>query len=339
MARTVRRSIQAVLLAAVCLLPALTGWLVKANTTPGPGPASNVFFEVPKGRSVRAVAADLGHRKVIRNPLALTLAAELFYSRQRPKSGEYEFTFPASAKDVLFKMSRGRIYLRPLTIPEGLTADEVGELLGTLGGVDPGAFRSAFRRTALVSEWDAAAPDLEGYLFPDTYLVPRKVQAVELVEAMVAEFRKAFAEGWRRRAAELGMSVRDIVILASLIEKETALALERPLISAVFHNRLRVGMKLDCDPTVIYALRLEDKYSGRLLSRDLQFPSPYNTYLHAGLPPGPICSPGRSSLDAALYPAAESYLYFVAQGDGSHRFSRTFGEHQKAVQRYLLKKN
>jgi UPF0755 protein len=135
------------------------------------------------------------------------------------------------------------------------------------------------------------------------------------------------------------MSVRDVVVLASLIEKETGLAAERPLVSAVFHNRLRLGMKLDCDPTVIYALRLEDKYSGRLLTRDLEFPSPYNTYLHAGLPPGPICSPGRSSLEAALFPADEPYLYFVAKGDGSHRFSRTFGEHQKAVQSYLLKKN
>ncbi|MGZ7064970.1 MAG: endolytic transglycosylase MltG, partial [Candidatus Aminicenantales bacterium] len=130
-----------------------------------------------------------------------------------------------------------------------------------------------------------------------------------------------------------------IVILASLIEKETGLPVERPLVSAVFHNRLRLGMKLDCDPTVIYGLKLEDKYSGRLLSRDLATPSPYNTYLHAGLPPGPICNPGRQALEAALFPAPESYLYFVAQGDGSHHFSRSFAEHRQAVQRYQLKKN
>jgi UPF0755 protein len=338
MARAVLRAIQAALLVAVGLLPALSNWLVKANTTPWPGPAASVFFEVQKGRSVRAVAADLGRRKIIRSPLAVTLASELYYSRQRPKAGEYEFTFPASARDVLFKTFRGRIYLWPLTVPEGLTADEVAELVSAQGGVDPDAFRATFHKTSLVAEWDSAAPDLEGYLFPDTYLVPRRVQAAELVEAMVGEFRKVMPEGQRERAAELGMSVREAVVLASLIEKETALASERPLVSAVFHNRLRLGMKLDCDPTVIYALRLEDKYSGRLLSRDLQFPSPYNTYLHAGLPPGPICSPGRSSLEAALHPAAEPYLYFVAQGDGSHHFSRTFGEHQKAVQRYQLKK-
>ena len=338
-ARILLRGIRAGLLAALVLLPAVSGWLAEGNTAPWPGPGSSVFFEVPKGRSVRAVAADLGRRKIVRSPLAVTLAHELYYPRQRPKAGEYEFTFPAGARDILFKMFHGRIYLRPLTVPEGLTADEVGELAGAHGGVDPAAFRGVFRRTALVAEWDAAASDLEGYLFPDTYLVPRKVQAAELVEMMVGGFRKAFPEAWRQRAAELRMSVRDVVILASLIEKETALAAERPLVSAVFHNRLRLGMKLDCDPTVIYALRLADKYSGRLLSRDLQFPSPYNTYVHAGLPPGPICNPGRSALEAALYPADEAYLYFVARGDGSHRFSRTLAEHQKAVRSYLLKKN
>jgi UPF0755 protein len=339
MGRSILRGLQAVLLTAVIVLPALTGWLVEATATPFPGPGATVFFEVAKGRSVRSIGADLGRRKIIRSPLALTLARELFYSRQRPKAGEYEFTFPASAKDILFKMVRGRIYLRPLTVPEGLTADEVAELVAAQGGVNPDAFRTAFHETSLVADWDPAAPDLEGYLFPDTYLVPRRIQARELVEAMVGEFRKSFPDTWRKRAGELRMSVRDIVTLASLIEKETAVVSERPLVSAVFHNRLRIGMKLDCDPTVIYALRLQDKYSGRLLTRDLQFLSPYNTYVHAGLPPGPICSPGRSSLEAALNPAAETYLYFVAQGDGSHRFSRTLSEHQKAVQRYLLKKN
>jgi UPF0755 protein len=134
------------------------------------------------------------------------------------------------------------------------------------------------------------------------------------------------------------MSVRDAVILASMIEKETARPEERPLVSAVFHNRLRLGMKLDCDPTVIYGLKLESRYTGRLLSRDMKFPSPYNTYVQAGLPPGPICNPGRSSLEAAWDPAPEKYLYFVARGDGTHQFSRTFEAHQKAVKKYQLKK-
>jgi UPF0755 protein len=151
---------------------------------------------------------------------------------------------------------------------------------------------------------------------------------------MVAEFREVFDEGRRLRATELGLSVRDVVTLASLIEEETALPEERRLVSAVFHNRLRIGMKLDCDPTVIYALKLENKYAGRLLLRDLKFPSPYNTYMNPGLPPGPISNPGKPAIDAALNPAAEKYLYFVLQGDGSHRFSRTLGEHLDAVRNY-----
>jgi UPF0755 protein len=333
------RIIKAFLLIVICLLPALTGWLVKECLTPYAGPGSDIFFEVQRGRSVRAVVGNLRSRDIIRSSLALSLAHNLFYSRERMRAGEYEFAFPVSAKDVLFKIVCGRIYLHPVTIPEGLTGDEIAGVLGTQAGVEPGPFRAAFRQTALVAEWDPGAANLEGYLFPDTYLVPRKATAGEFAEAMVGEFRKVFHERWRKRAAELGMSVRDAVILASLIEKETAVPGERPLVSAVFHNRLRIGMKLDCDPTVIYGLKLEDKYSGRIFSRDLTFLSAYNTYLHAGLPPGPICNPGRQALEAALYPAAENYLYFVAQGDGSHHFSRTFGEHRQAVQKYQLKKN
>lgn len=333
------RTVKALLLAALLLLPALTGWLVKEISAPWQGPGSNVFFEVRKGWSVRSIIGNLGARNVVRSSLALTLTHNLFYSRLQLKAGEYEFTFPASGKDVLFKIFRGRIYLHPVTIPEGLTGDEIAGVLASQAGVEPGPFRASFQQTTPVAEWDARAVNLEGYLFPDTYLVPRQVTAGEFVDAMVGEFRRVFHAGWRERAAELGLSVRDVVILASLIEKETGLPGERPLVSAVFHNRLRLGMKLDCDPTVIYGLKLEDKYSGRLLTRDLAFPSAYNTYIHSGLPPGPICNPGRQALEAALYPAPESYLYFVAQGDGSHHFSRSFAEHRQAVQRYQLKKN
>lgn len=333
------RAIRAVLVGSLVFLPALTGWLLRECAVPSAGPGTSVFFEVEKGRSVRAVAAGLRDRGIIKSPLALTLAYDLFYSPERLKVGEYELTFPASAKDFLFKMFRGRVYLPPLTVPEGLTGNEIAVLLEAQGIEDSSAFRTAFHETARVAQWDDRARDLEGYLFPDTYLLPRKATVGDIVEAMTGQFQKVFNGGWQRRAAELGLSVREAVILASLIEKETAVPEERPLVSAVFHNRLRIGMKLDCDPTVIYGLKLEDKYSGRLLSRDLKSPSPYNTYIHAGLPPGPICNPGRSSLEAALYPAPGDYLYFVARGDGSHTFSRTFAEHARAVEKYRLKKN
>jgi UPF0755 protein len=335
----VLRAAKAALLGALVLLPALTGWLARECTAPFPGPGTSAIFEVQKGRSVRAVAGSLRKQKIIRNSLALTLSYDLYYSRERLKAGEYEFTFPASAREVLFKIFRGRIYLQPITIPEGLTGNEIAGLVSSRGAADPGSFRTAFHETARVAEWDPEAPNLEGYLFPDTYFLPRKATAGDYIGAMTGQFRRVFHEGWRRRAVELGLSVREVVILASLIEKETALPEERPLVSAVFHNRLRIGMKLDCDPTVIYGLKLEDKYSGRLLSRDLKFPSPYNTYIHAGLPPGPICNPGKPSLEAALYAAPENYLYFVARGDGSHSFGRTLGEHLRAVEKYRLKKN
>jgi len=240
---------------------------------------------------------------------------------------------------VLIQIFGGRIHLVPVTVPEGLTGDEMAGLLrpGDAAGAD--AFRRAFLDVSLIADLDPRARDLEGYLFPNTYSLPRTAPEADLVAAMVAEFRQVFGESLRRRAAGLGMSVRDVVTLASLIEEETALPDERPLVSAVFHNLLRIGMKLDCDPTIAYALKREGRYTGRLLTRDLKLPSSYNTYLHAGLPPGPISNPGRTSLEAALHPSPDSYLYFVARGDGGHRFSRTLGEHLDAVKKYrALKK-
>jgi UPF0755 protein len=332
------RTAKAVLLAAVLFLPAGTDWLVRELRTAGEGPGGSVFFDVRKGRGVRTVAGELREAGIVRSGVAMTLAYDIFYPDQRLKAGEYEFALPSSAKEVLFKIFRGRIYLRPVTVPEGLTGREIADLLGSEALVAPDSFLAAFRDPAPVADLDRRARNLEGYLFPDTYLMPRRAAAAELIEVMVGEFRKVFDDPWRKRAAELGLSVRDVVTLASLIEKETGRAEERPLVAAVFHNRLRIGMKLDCDPTVIYGLKLENRYSGRILSRDLKSPSPYNTYVHPGLPPGPICNPGRLSLEAALYPAERDYLYFVARGDGSHAFSRTLGEHQRAVQRFQLKK-
>jgi UPF0755 protein len=155
---------------------------------------------------------------------------------------------------------------------------------------------------------------------------------------MISQFRKVFSETWLQRADAIGMTVREIVILASLIEKETSLPEERSLISGVFHNRLRIGMKLDCDPTIIYILKEEGRYDGRLRTKDLRLDTPYNTYLYGGLPPGPIANPGRDSLEAALYPAEVDYLYFVSKNDGSHHFSQSFREHQNAVNKYQKKR-
>jgi len=328
------KTIKALLLVAVLIVPAFTGWLVRELVTPVGVGSSPVLLEIEKGRSARGVVDALRRGGLIRGTLPLKLACRLFYSEEQFKAGEYQFSPPLKPKDILFQVFKGRIHLQPVAVPEGLTGRDIGELLRPGDEEGKAAFRRALLDVGLIADWDSRAKDLEGYLFPDTYLLPRKATEAELVAAMVAEFREVFDEGRRLRAAELGMSIRDVVTLASLIEEETALPEERPLVSAVFHNRLRIGMKLDCDPTVIYALKLENKYAGRLLLRDLKFPSPYNTYMHPGLPPGPISNPGKPAIDAALNPAAEKYLYFVLQGDGSHRFTRTLGEHLDAVRNY-----
>jgi UPF0755 protein len=335
------KSIKAVLATVVLLLPAFTGWLVRELAAPAaasPGSAG-VFFEVEKGWSSRSVIGNLEDRGIVRRALPLRLACRVFYPDERFKAGEYLFVPPLRTKEALFRIFAGRIHLEPVTIPEGLTGQEIAGLLRPGDPEGAAAFLLAFLDAGLIADLDPRAKDLEGYLYPNTYSLPRKAPQADLVAAMVAEFHEVFNQDHRRRAAELGMSVREAVILASLIEEETALLDERPLVSAVFHNRLKIGMKLDCDPTIVYALKHEGRYTGQLLLRDLKFASPYNTYLHAGLPPGPITNPGKSSLDAALHPASEPYLYFVARGDGSHRFSRTLGEHLDAVKKFRALKN
>jgi UPF0755 protein len=333
------KPIKVVLLAAVILVPAFTGWVAKELVTPAARGSGNVFFEVEKGWTTRGVIDRLRAHGLVRRSLPLGLACRLFYPDERFKAGEYLLSPALEPKEALFRIFGGRIHLQPVTVPEGLTGREIADFLWPGEPERSAAFGRALLDVGLISDWDPRAKDLEGYLFPDTYRLPRKAPEADLVAAMVDEFRKVFDEDRRQLAAGLGMSIRDVVTLASLIEEETAVADERPLVSAVFHNRMRIGMKLDCDPTVAYALKLEGRYSGRLLLRDLKLPSPYNTYLHAGLPPGPISNPGMTSIDAALDPARESYLYFVARGDGRHTFSRTLGEHLDAVRKFRALKN
>jgi UPF0755 protein len=198
-----------------------------------------------------------------------------------------------------------------------------------LGSIE--GFEQAFEDVSILEGLDDEASNLEGYLYPDTYFLPRSISESGILRAMVRRFRTAFGEAEQKRARALGLSVRQAVTLASMVERETHLPEERGLVSAVFHNRLQKGMLLQCDPTVIYALVLQGKYDGRLTRKGLRVKSPYNTYLHAGLPPGPIANPGNDALQAALHPAQSDYLYFVATGEGNHQFSRTLAEHRRAV--------
>ena len=244
-----------------------------------------------------------------------------------------------TVKEVVAKIARGDVYLVPITFREGLTIQEMAGLFEARGLGPASDFSTAASDEQLLGDIDPAARDLEGYLFPDTYATMRHTTAAELVSRMVAGFEKALTPDIRAAANTRGLSVRALVTLASIVEKETGKPEERPLVAAVYSNRLRIGMALQCDPTVIYALQLANRYHGNLTHENMQIDSPYNTYRYPGLPPGPIANPGRASLEAAAHPADVPYLYFVARGDGSHVFAASLEEHNRNVYEYQVRRN
>jgi UPF0755 protein len=323
----------AFLLGLTAILALATWFSLEFYTVPD-NLSKKMSFEVEKGEKVKEIAQKLGKSGVIRKKWPLLLGYRLFYSHHSLKAGEYRLQLPLSTKQVLRILIEGKVYLHPLTIPEGLTRKEIAEHLGSLPFINKEKFLEASSETSLISAWDKEASTLEGYLFPETYHFPKGISEEEMVEAMVSEFKETFNQEWQRKSRQLGMSIREVVILASLIEEETSIPEERRLVSAVFHNRLQRGMKLDCDPTIIYVLKEEERFTGRLRTKDLRLDSPYNTYLYPGLPPSPICNPGEESIKAALHPSEADYLYFVSKNDGSHKFSYTLKEHLEAVRKY-----
>jgi len=252
------------------------------------------------------------------------------------KAGEYRFVEALSPAAVIEKLARGDVYLRSITFPEGLTIKQMAAIFEQSGFGPARDFVHAARNTALVAAFDPAAGNLEGYLFPDTYALPRRATASDLVQRMVERFESVMTAELRQAADAASLSVREAVTLASIIEKETAAPDERPLVAAVYRNRLRQKMGLQCDPTVIYALELRGRFNGNLTRADLAFDSPYNTYRYRGLPPGPIAAPGRLSLEAALHPAPVDYLYFVSRNDGSHAFASSLADHNRNVTTYQV---
>jgi UPF0755 protein len=293
-----------------------------------------LFFVVDKGQGVHDISQNLKEKGIIKNRQSFILGYKIYYSSKSLKAGEYMFNLPISPKDILKILTDGKVYLHSLTIPEGMTRKEIARHLESLNFTDEEGFLAASSKIKIISSLDKEATNLEGYLFPETYHFPKGISAEKIISTLVCQFKEVFSKEWQKRASEINMTLREVVILASLIEKETFLREEKKLVSAVFHNRLRIRMKLDCDPTIIYVLKEEGTFKGRLLKKDLKLQSPYNTYRNRGLPPGPICSPGREAIEAALYPAQEKYLYFVSKKDGSHHFSTNFKDHQNAVRRY-----
>jgi UPF0755 protein len=246
------------------------------------------------------------------------------------QAGEYKFDKPESTMDVLRKIARGDTFYYELVVPEGNTLFDIAESIKELKIFPVERFLAVARDPKLILDLDPQAPSLEGYLFPDTYRVNRQTTAEALCRTMTHRFR----EMWRKLGTRA--DVHETVALASLVEKEAHIPADRPLIASVFRNRLSVSMKLDCDPTVVYAALLDGRYRGKIYRSDLESESRYNTYKHAGLPPGPIANPGLGSIKAALNPASTDYLFFVAKADGSggHTFSSSLSQHSAAVAEY-----
>jgi UPF0755 protein len=313
-------------------------WFYRGVDRPFKGYAeAEQFVEIPQGAGSIAIAKRLADAGVVSDVHSFRLVLWLSGEGRRLQAGEYRFDHPMSARQVADKIARGDVYVRPITFPEGLTSRQMAALYESKGFGPAAEFTEAAKNAPLVSAVDPDAKDLEGYLFPDTYKLPRRATVEQLVARMVAGFMKALTPALIDKAEERGLTIRQLVTLASIVEKETGNPAERPLVAAVYANRLKIGMPLQCDPTVIYALERAGRYDGNLTRENMQFDSPYNTYRYPGLPPGPIASPGRASLEAAASPADVPYLYFVSKNDGSHAFASTLDEHNRNVQQYQVK--
>jgi UPF0755 protein len=304
----------------------VTGALAAA----GCGPGGNARVTVPSGATMRIAADSLEAAGVIGSAKMFGLYAKITKRDRNIKAGTYILDRSASWNEVVDALVAGKGIVLTVTIPEGWDLKTIVPYVARVMKVDSAALDTAARDTALIRRLGIPTPTLEGYLFPETYLLPEDSDARPIVRRLVAEFERRWKPEWNEQLTKLGMTRHQVVTLASIIEKEARVATERPIISAVYHNRLKIGMMLQADPTVLYAL---GRHANRVLYRDLEVKSPYNTYRNAGLPPGPIASPGSASIEAALFPADVPFLYFVAHPDGHHEFRATIREHNEAVRR------
>jgi UPF0755 protein len=305
--------------------------VIDALLQPRADGGADVLFEVKRGESLRAIATRLEEHGIVRDARATSWWARLRGKAEQLHAGQYWLSPALSPGEIIDILASGRVATWEVVIPEGLTAAEIGARLAERGIVDANEFSAAVADPALAKELAIPARSLEGYLFPETYRLPRGQTGPEVARVLVEQFRAA----WRQveaRAAERGLSLHEVVTLASIVEKETGAKDERPKIASVFANRLRLNMRLESDPTVIYGVA---GFDGNLRRSDLEdTANAYNTYQHAGLPPGPISNPGLDALRAVIDPAPSKLLYFVSKNDGTHEFSETYAQHVAAVDRY-----
>lgn len=306
---------------------AFAGWFAWAVLTPV-APSGQTFVLLKSGSTTRKIANELKSAGTIRSERAF-LIWHFLHRKRSLKAGEYLFEKPASLIEVHNRLARGDIYTHTVVIPEGFTMFDIAQAIEQAGlGSKDDFLKVARSDTDLIRDISPDATSLEGYLFPDTYEFTRTQSLHDIASAMVHHFRQVAT------AIGLTSDVPRTVIMASIVEKETAVPDERTMVASVYYNRLTKRMALDADPSVIYAELLANTYQGALHHDDMSTKSPYNTYRYAGLPPGPIANPGRSSLEAAMHPAVSDYLYFVSDGNGHHRFARSLEEHNRNVNAY-----
>jgi UPF0755 protein len=308
------------------------GWLAWALLLPV-APEGQKFVLLRPGSSTRHIANELQSAGVIRSADAFVIWQYLHHRRSL-KAGEYLFEKPADTRQVHARLVKGDVYWREVVVPEGFTIFDIARAVQDAGlGPSQDFIHAALTNTALVADLAPQAKSLEGYLFPATYEFTRTQSADDMVAAMVKEFRQVAREiGLTQESQTLGLP--QIVTLASIVEKETAVPEERPVVASVYYNRMAKKIALQADPSVIYAEMLQGSYQGALHHADMHEDSPYNTYRHSGLPPGPIANPGKSSLLAVLHPAQTDYFYFVSDGNGHHRFAHDLEEHNRNVAAY-----
>jgi len=314
----------------------LAGWYLELTRPAAPKEADvhpKIVF-IPPGTPFNRIAELLKQEGLIYSKWGFTLEAFRLGLLDRLKAGEYEIDPRMSPAEILRLLAEGRVVTYLVTVPEGYNLWQIAPLLQKVHICDPEEFFAIVRNREFLKEMGIPGETAEGFLFPDTYAYYRGLSCRAMITKMIERFWEVWQE-FAPRAKERGLSVLEVVTLASIVEKEALDPRERPLIAGVFWNRLKRDMPLQADPTVRYAVK---KFRSRLRKRDLRVRNPYNTYVYRGLPPGPICSPGKDSIRAVLWPAETDYLYFVAKGDGTHYFSRTLREHWQAVQRYQLRK-
>jgi UPF0755 protein len=288
---------------------------------------------ISAGQNFESVTRILHEKDIIHNSFKFKLFARIKGYDRKVKAGEYLLSSSMSPEKILETLAQGKVYLYPITIPEGYNVHQIASFLEEKGVGNRSEFLKAANDPAFTEQLGIDAKNFEGYLFPDTYFFAKNLSPRKMISAMVKQFHITFNPIWEKRSPDLNLSVHEIVTLASIIEKETGIAEERPLVSSVFHNRLNKNMRLQSDPTVIYGV---ENFDGNLTRKHLNTPTPYNTYTTSGLPSGPIANPGKASLEAALFPVKSSYLYFVSKNDNTHFFSTNYDDHRKAVKKYQL---